>query len=118
MKDKKEIYLDLSKLGRSDIDKVYSFLKNKGENVSPYCNNRELAWSTYVDSWNDFRESYKKEISLDDFYKLFKRPILFAYFSDMDTLNEWLDEDKIEIISLTFEMEMGRHLIYYKEKAS
>lgn len=113
--NKKEIYLNLDRLERSEISKVYEFLKDKGENVSPYHGKRELEWSMFMNEWVDIQNSGKKEIFLSEFHKLFKRPILFAYFSDMNTLNEWINEDLIEIISLTYQND--RHIVYYKEKA-
>lgn len=121
MIDKKTIYLDLHKLSGEDIKNVYSYLKEKGEPIAcDYMGNRYLAYNiNLVKGWNDFKEVYnKKEITLDKFYGMFRKRIEFAYFSDMDMFNEWYDEDKIEIISMTYEFQCERHLVYYKEKAS
>lgn len=121
MKDKKSIYLDLHKLSKEDILKVYDYLKYKGEPIScAYAGNRFLSFGNgHLYGWNDYREIYSKiEVTLDKFYALFRNRIEFAYFANMDMFNEWYDENKIEIISLTFDFEWDRHLIYFKEKAS
>ena len=121
MIDKKTIYLGLHKLSREDIKNVYAYLKSKGEPIAcDYTGNRYLSYITNpVKGWNDFREVYRKaEITLDKFYDIFRKRIEFAYFADMDMFNEWYNEDKIEIISMTYEFQCERHLVYYKEKAS
>lgn len=121
MTDKKTIYLDLHKLSEENIKNVYAYLKSKGEPIAcDYTGNRYLSYITNpVKGWNDFREVYRKaEITLDKFYGIFRKRIEFAYFSNIDTFNEWYEADEIEIISMTYDFEYGRHLIYYKEKAS
>lgn len=121
MLDKKTIYLDLHKLSKDDIKNVYAYLKSKGEPLAcDYMGGRYLAYNlNLVKGWNDFLEIRgKTEITLDKFYAMFQKRVEFAYFSNMDMFNEWYEDDKIEIISLTYDFEYGRHVVYFKEKAS
>lgn len=119
--NKKEIYLDLSKLSRNEIFKVYEFLDTKGEHiVCEYSGYPKLAYVDEYKGWNDYIEVYnKKEVSLSDFYELFNpRSIEFAYFSDIGMLNEWYNALTLDIISLNYDFEFDRHVVYYKVKAS